>query len=478
MKHSHAPHRRHLLKAGLGLAATGPAAFALNLASMGAAAAQSSGNNDYKALVCLFMHGGNDQASTVVATNGDSWQNYQKVRGGTIALNAPGSSRNALRPIMPANLGAFNNNGLNLGLHPNLARTQALFQQKKLAIISNVGPLIEPTTPEQYRYGQTRVPNRLFSHNDQQSTWQTFMPEGATIGWGGRMVERLASTHNASAMFASAISPGDTPAAWLAGHRLNPYSLPVEGDIGIQLLGNLADAGISESVRKLLLLNRDTNLLAQTHAQLYRRTLEAQTRMRAALVPENDGRLLPVPAIPGSGGNRNALVAQMRLVARMIASRNNLGLKRQVFFLNIGGFDTHDDQLHMHNRLMLQLDQALDYFDRQMKSLGVENQVTLFTASDFGRSMVSNGGGTDHGWGSHHFIYGGAVNGGNVYGQFPTFGVDAGHDVEGRLVPQYSVEQYAAALGTWFGLSQADLHEVLPNLINFPRHSGLNFMKV
>lgn len=477
MKHSHSPHRRHMLRTGLGLAATAPTAFALNLANMGAAAAQSAPGNDYKALVCLFLHGGNDQASTIIATNGDSWANYQKVRGGTIALNAPGSSRGAMLPIQPANLGAFGNSGLRLALHPNLPKTQALFQQRKLAIISNVGPLIEPTTAEQYRYGQTRIPNRLFSHNDQQSTWQTFLPEGSTIGWGGRMVERLASTHNAAAMFASAISPGDTPTAWLAGRQLNPYSLPVSGDIGIQFLGNLADGNIRESVRRMLTLNRDTNLLAKTYEQLYGRTLEAQVRMQTGLVPENDSRLLPVPSIPGSGGTQNGLIAQMRLVARMIASRNNLGLKRQVFFVSLAGFDTHDDQLHMHNRLMLQLDQALDYFDRQMKTLGVENQVTLFTASDFGRSMVSNGGGTDHGWGSHHFIYGGAVNGGNLYGQFPIFGVDAGHDVDGRLVPQYSVEQYAAALGTWFGLSQNDLHEVLPNLINFPRHSGLNFMK-
>ncbi|MDO4906125.1 MAG: DUF1501 domain-containing protein [Lautropia sp.] len=475
MNHSHSHSRRHLLKSGLGLAVSGPAAFALNLANMNAAVAQTAG--DYKALVCLFMHGGNDHANTVVATNGDSWKNYQAMRGGTIALAAPGSGGNALLPITPGNLASFGNSGLTLGLHPRLSKTQALFQARKLAIISNVGPLVEPTTAEQYRYMQTRVPRRLFSHNDQQSTWQTFSPEGNAAGWGGRMVERLASTHNASALFASAISAGGSPAAWLAGRQISPYSIPTEGAIGVQFLGDMGIGAREQALRAVLNAERSGNLLAQTFANLHRRTLDYQSTLQQGLIDENHSSLLAVPDLAESAGTKNPLAIQMRLMARVIASRNSIGIRRQIFFLNMPGFDTHDDQQYAHTRLMGQLDQALDYFDRQMTALGMQNQVTLFTASDFGRNMVSNGGGTDHGWGSHHFILGGAVDGGRLYGRFPTFGVDAGDDVGGRLVPQYSVEQYAAVLGRWFGLTQSELYDALPNLMNFPRDSGLGFMK-
>lgn len=476
MKHSHSPSRRILLKSGVSLAATGPAAFALNLANMTAAAASTAGSDDYKALVCLFMNGGNDQANTLIATNGESWENYQRLRGNTIALDEPGSGSHAIQPILPANLAAFNNSGLALAMHPRLARTRELFRQRKLAILANVGPLIEPTTAEAFRYQQTRVPRHLFSHNDQQATWQTFSPEGNHSGWGGRMVERLASTHNASAMFASAISPASSADAWLRGRQIQPYTLPTNGQVGIFKHGYLGWSSIGNAVDNLMSLKRHGNLLEQTYSELHNRSLEYQKRLQHTLVPDSHSSLLPVPRLPGSGDS-NTLATQMHAVARMIASRNNLGVRRQVFFVNLGGFDTHNSQLSMHDSLLQMFDQAMDFFDRQMQRLGVEQQVTLFTASDFGRSMVSNGSGTDHGWGSHHFIYGGAVNGGNLYGHFPTFGINAGHDVDGRLVPQYSVEQYAAVLGQWFGLSMSDLYETLPNLINFPKDSQLNFMK-
>ena len=202
----------------------------------------------------------------------------------------------------------------------------------------------------------------------------------------------------------------------------------------------------------------------------YQRTLQDE------LVAEDHAALQPVPDYSGTPGTKNALAIQFRMIGRIIASRHNIGVRRQVFFVQLGGFDTHANQKIMHARLLSYVDQALGYFNDQMKALDVEDQVTLFTASDFGRTMSGNGNGTDHGWGSHHFILGGAVDGGKLYGRFPVFGIEAGQDARGRLVPRYSVEQYAAGLGQWFGLSQGELMEVLPNLRNFG-NDRLHFMR-
>ncbi|MDO5102868.1 MAG: DUF1501 domain-containing protein [Lautropia sp.] len=475
MTHTHSPSRRQLLKSGLGLAAlTGPTAFALDLTHMSAMAAESAGSNDYKALICLFLYGGNDQSNTVLDTRPDAWREYERMRVGSIGLGAPGSAKNAVLPVRPNNLSAYGNAGVELALHPQLVKTRELFRQRRLAVVANVGPLIEPTTPDQYRQRLTRLPPHLYSHNDQQSVWQTMHPEGSHPGWGGRMMDMLASANNSSTLFASAISPSTLSYPWLNGRAIQPYSIPLAGDIGIQLVGHLNRQAIKTALRDILSERRDNNLLVKTYQEVHRRILDYQDIMTQNVVPDTHASLLPIP--PESNGH-DALTRQLRAVARVIASRQNLGVKRQVFFVHLAGFDTHDNQLGNHGRLMTQLDLGLDYFDRQMKALGVANQVTMFTASEFGRGMTSNGTGTDHGWGSHHFVCGGAVNGGMLYGRFPNFGKDAGDDVDGRLVPQFSVEQYAASLGRWFGLSTSDLHQLFPNLFAFSSSPSPDFMK-
>lgn len=478
--HEHDPSRRALLKGGAAAIAGQVALpFALNLASMGSVAAQSSGNNDYKALICLFLHGGNDHANTVVATSGNSWERYKTLRS-TISLPAPGET-DGLLSITPSNLAAYDNGALTLALHPRLTAARNLFNQGKLAILSNVGPLIEPTTVDEYQRMLTRIPSRLYSHNDQQSTWQTFSPEGSQVGWGGRLIDRLSSSFNAGASFFGAISPGNNPSPWLTGQRTSPYAIPTSGAIGIQQLkdNNLGGVpGGGQALRDLLMLDRNhAGHLEQTLAHLNQRTIQYQQILQDGLVKEDHTGLLDAPPIRGST-SRNPLAVQLRMIARIIASRNNIGARRQVFFIQLGGFDMHSNLLSEHQRLLTLVDDALDFYARQMAALGVENQVTLFTASDFGRTIVGNGSGSDHAWGSHHFIVGGAVNGGRLYGKFPEFGINAGNDARGRLVPNYSVEQYAAALGEWFGLSQSELMEALPNLRNFDRNALRPMMKI
>ncbi|MDO4230500.1 MAG: DUF1501 domain-containing protein [Lautropia sp.] len=478
--HEHDPSRRALLK-GSAAAIAGQVAlpFALNLASMGSVAAQSSGNNDYKALICLFLHGGNDHANTVVATNGNSWERYKTLRS-SISLPAPGET-NGLLSISPSNLAAYDNGSLTLALHPSLTAARDLFNKGKLAILSNVGPLIEPTTVDEYQRMLTRIPSRLYSHNDQQSTWQTFSPEGSQVGWGGKLIDRLSSSFNGGASFFGAIAPGNNPSPWLTGERTSPYAIPTSGTVGIrQLKENLGGVnGGGQLLRDLLMLDRNhAGYLEQTLAHLNQRTIQYQQILQDGLVAEDHAGLLDIPLLPGSATARNSLAVQLRMIARIIASRNNIGARRQVFFIQLGGFDMHSNLLGAHKPLLDTVDQALDFFSRQMASLGVEDKVTLFTASDFGRTIVGNGSGSDHAWGSHHFIVGGAVNGGKLYGKFPEFGINAGNDARGRLVPNYSVEQYAAALGEWFGLSQSELMEALPNLRNFDRNALRPMMKI
>lgn len=474
--HDHDHGRRRLLRSALGMALTGPAAFAVNMAHLGAAAAQTAGSDDYKALICLFMYGGNDQANTLVATSGRSWERYRNLRDGSIGLADPGTNGGML-PISPDNLAAFNNRGT-FALHPALTEARALFEQKKLAFVSNVGPLIEPITPDEYRRMQKRYPDRLFSHNDQQATWQTFSPEGSQAGWGGNLAGLLAESYNPSAPFFTAISTASSAAAWLTGRRLNPYSVPLTGQIGfVQTelpLGGIDNRGAP--LRNILTQHPDSNnLLEKTYSELYKRTLNFQERMKSALVADTDSRLLPVPQ-NRMDGHPNSVIEQLRTVARIIASRQNLGVRRQVFFISLSGFDTHGGQKNTQHKLLAQIDQTLAHFAQQMRVLGVEDQVTLFTASDFGRSMRGNGSGTDHGWGSHHMVAGGAVQGGRLYGEFPEFDLNGANDIHGRLVPRYSVEQYAAALGRWFGVPESGLLEALPNLRNFDANA-LQFMR-
>ncbi|CAN5768630.1 DUF1501 domain-containing protein [soil metagenome] len=464
--------RREFLRMSSMLSVVGAAAtpFALNLATMGSAAAQNA-PGDYKALICLFMFGANDHANTVLATDSTSWTQYLNVRttseAGSIALPAVGALGGVL-PISPLSSQA----GRSFALHPNLAELKNLFDNNRAAIISNVGPLIMPTTLAQYKAASVRLPPKLFSHNDQQSLWQAYAPEGAAYGWGGRMGDLMAA-NNANPIFTSISASGN--AVFLAGKTVNQYQVSASGAVPVgSLSGTLFGAPAGANPLKSIITADNVNLFRKEHAAITGRSISAQSLLSPSMAAAGPGGI-PNPSQytnPNTGLlATNALAVQLQTVARIIAGRSALGAQRQVFFVSMGGFDTHDFQRTTQADLMAKLAHAIAYFDTSMASLqgtDVRNQVTLFTASDFGRTFTSNGDGTDHGWGSHHFIVGGAVKGKNIYGDFPVTGLKHSQDVgSGSLLPQFSVDQYGATLANWFGLSPTQINDVFPNITNF-----------
>lgn len=452
--------RRQFLKSAASLSIAGTAApFALNLAGIGRAAAQSA--NDYRALVCIFLYGANDHNNTVVAYDTANYNAYKAARS-NIALPLTD-----LTPLTPTTALTGSNAGRQFALPKELASLVPLWDQGKLAILANVGPLITPVTKTQYNNLSAPLPPKLFSHNDQQSVWQASAPEGARLGWGGRMGDLMASQNAAQIFTCNSISGS---AVFLAGQNTVAYQLSSSGSVAIAgIKGPLYGSNTASTALKKLITTPTSHLFTQDLAETTQRSIDADAQLSTALASAPD---LPLPASQQS----NSLAAQLRAVARMIAVRNTLGAKRQVFFVSLGGFDTHDDQLDDQPVLHSLMAGAMTYFQSSIDGLGVANQVTTFTASDFGRTLTSNGDGSDHGWGSHHFIMGGAVKGRNYYGTFPVMGLNNDDEVgSGRLLPSTSVDQFAATLARWFGVSDTDMRLVLPNIGNFAT-ANLGFM--
>ncbi|MDO9235709.1 MAG: DUF1501 domain-containing protein [Aquabacterium sp.] len=498
--------RRLFLQQASALSAIGASAGPLAMALASASAVSASNANDYKALVCIFLQGGNDAFNTVLATDDASWSSYTAVRNqapDSIALlrnAAPERTRVIGSPawlggVLPVNA-TTTQNGRSFALHPLLTDVQHLFNdQKKLAIVANVGPLIEPLSKTDYAATLKTKPKKLFSHNDQQSTWLALAPEGATVGWGGQLADAIASS-NGNSMFTAITASGN--AVWLSGKTVKPYQVSDTGPIrlgspydamgGRQVFGSADVAAALETVASQ---SRNNHVMSADLADLGQRSIAAE-RMLSKALPSKDA--LPYgPATQiqydmlGGGRSTNPLAQQLQTVARIIGAQATLGLKRQVFYVTLGGFDTHNTQNRNHAELMARLNHGLKYFDTVLTDMGMSGQVTTFTASDFGRSFTSNGDGSDHGWGGHHFIMGGAVKGGDLYGDFPTLarkntnnnGFDGSTDQlnNGVLLPRISVDQYGATLGSWLGLSGRELASIFPNLSRFAGHQNLGFMK-
>jgi uncharacterized protein (DUF1501 family) len=527
--------RRAFLKQASSMGCMGAALpFGLNLSAITEAAAQSTGG--YRALVCIFMSGGNDAFNTVLATDSTSWGHYlaqrQPTDGSTsIALLAPGVAGNAsassstpeylggVLPISPS--GRAVNAGRQFALHPALPQVQQMYQAGRVAVLANVGPLTRPTTKADWASASASKPPKLFSHNDQQSVWQSFNPEGSGRGWGGRMGDSLMASNGVGHSAADTLLIQKsftcmTPtlaSVWLSGQSVSPYQSSLTnvaqlGSNGTMYGSSRLQAGVSAMMGKLNPSGTPTvaahNLLASDHQTIVQRALQSSALLSGNFAPlgvapwstTNITNVYADPKLqyisPIDGASRvNSLAIQLQMVARLIDTnrRAGLGINKQFFMVNLGGFDTHDVQIVNHADRMAQLNHAMAYFDAVMGAMpsgDMRSQVTTFTASEFGRTFTSNGDGTDHGWGGHHFIMGGAVNGTEVYGTFPQYSRADGAGAfsspdqiqNGVLIPSTSVDQYAYTLGKWMGVSDSTLQGILPNLAQFNSNSyDLGFMK-
>ncbi|MFP1129330.1 DUF1501 domain-containing protein [Asticcacaulis sp. W401b] len=501
--------RRAFFRLGAGLAGlTTATSFGLQLAAVGSAAGQSA--PDYKALVCVFLFGGNDANNMVLATDSDSWGRYFAARNqGTdpIALmpvgtaptpvgqvNAVTGRASALGkpehwggvlPIAPRTAQAIpagtNATSRTFGLHPLMKPCQTLFNQGRLAVLANVGTLIQPTTKAQYQARSVPLPANLFSHNDQQSTWQAGAAEGARTGWGGRMGDMLMNMNGQNTIF-TAITAGGT-AVFLSGQSVVQYPLSTNAAPAVTVNGTTATTlfGSSAAPGELKTIINDTVTASDFANDLGR--INARSVGAASVVNEVFSRAVvtavPSPpnyTNPATGATEtNSLALQMRTVARMIAAAPAFGVKRQVFMVSLGGWDSHDNQNRDQSNNLAKVAQAMSYLDSTLANInGVDMRanVTTFTASDFSRTFNTNGDGTDHAWAGPQLIMGGAVKGGDMYGQFPTVGMDVSgfsnpNMVGASFIPTTSVDQYAATLGRWFGVSDTDLNTIFPNLRNF-----------
>ena len=415
---------------------------------------------DYKALVCVFMFGGNDGNNTLIPIDSAGYGQYAAARPPSSAINLAQAS---LLPIQPINLGTP------FGLHPALPELQTLFAQRKMAILANVGTLLQPTTKAQYDAGVR--PLSLYSHADQQAQWQSSISNSAAgTGWGGRLADKVASFNTASGF--PVVTSLDGTVLFTTGTATVPLTIPVSGSFALSGYTGSAAANARLAAVQQLLTQGSTNTFVTGANAIGTQALQLSATVNPILASSNS------TVAPIFAGQKTGTANQLYQVAKMIEARAVTGAKRQIFFVQLGSFDTHGDQINRQQNLFEELSPALKAFYDATVALGVSAQVTTFTLSDFGRTFQpASGGGTDHAWGNHHFIIGDSVQGGSMYGQYPQLILAGPSDAEneGRWLPSTAVDQYGATLARWFGVGSADLSAVFPNLAKFPT-SDLGFM--
>lgn len=442
--------RREFLKRSAALGMTGAAApFAMNMAAIGEAAAAVA--SDYKALVCIFLFGGCDHANTVTPYDQPTYNLYQAARP-VLAYARDTLTPTLLTPNNPLP------NGRQYALAPGLSALNPVFDAGSLAVVLNVGTLIQPTTKAQYQAQSVRLPPKLFSHNDQQSFWQSSSPEGATSGWGGRIGDLVMAGNGAASLTCINVAGN---AVLLAGRNVVQYAVSASGPILLNNGNAVYGSAAATNALRLIMGGAHANLFENEHARVAQRSLDLSTGLNNALAAA-----VPIATpFPNTG-----LANQLKMVARMISvsSDPTVAAKRQVFFVSLGGFDLHDTLAARQPLLLDQVGAAMRAFYDATVELNVSHQVTTFTASDFGRTLVPNNDGSDHAWGSTHLVMGSAVRGKSFYGSAPNFALGGSDDVgSGRFVPTTSVDQYAATLASWFDVDTGRLPDVLPNIVNY-----------
>ena len=484
-------------------AAVGTAAmsFAIrDLRFMNAVVAQSN-ITDYKALVCIFLAGGNDSNNLVIPTITSEYNNYAAIRTPVLAL-----PQGSVLPISP-----LISDGHSYGLHPCCSQLQTLFGQGRLAILFNTGTLVYPMTRAQYQSGSVRKPPQLFSHADQVTQWQTSVPDQpALTGWGGRCADLLNAVQPGAPVSLSVTLAGAN--TFEVGNAVSQYSVSTSGAVSLQ---GVTGARL-QALTNILGLPYP-NLQAQAYAGVAEHSINTGTLLNSAILATADPVTTPATQFwttpfPGSGTFQvttptsgakfnSSLGPQLKMIARLIEAghraagspSNGFGMKRQIFFCQVGGYDLHSGQTEVpaggsvlngaHANLFAELSQCLNAFQSAMDQIGTlhgdlnfAQRVTAFTCSDFGRTFPANGQGSDHGWGSHHLIMGGAVHGQQTYGIFPTLAVNGPDDTStGRWIPTTACDQYFATLATWFGVDNSNLTTVFPNIGRFAT-SNLGFI--
>ena len=469
-----------------------------DLRFMNAAVAQSN-ITDYKALVCIFLAGGNDSNNLIIPTITSEYNNYAAIRTPVLAI-----PQGSILPISP-----LNSDGHDYGLHPCCGQLQTLFGTGKLALLFNTGTLVYPMTRAQYQSGSVQKPPQLFSHADQVTQWQTSVPDQpALTGWGGRCADLLDAVQPGAPVSLSVTLAGAN--TFEVGNAVSQYSVSTSGAISLQ---NVTGARL-QALTNILGLPYP-NLQAQAYAEVANHSINTGALLNTAIqatadpvtTPPTQFWSTPFPGsgtfqvtTPTSGAKFNSsLGPQLQMIARLIeaghraAANGGFGMKRQVFFCQVGGFDLHSGQTDVpvggsvlngaHAKLFAELSQCMNAFQSAMAQIGTlhgdasfAQRVTAFTCSDFGRTFPGNGQGSDHGWGSHHLILGGAVRGQKTYGKFPTLAVNGPDDTStGRWIPTTACDQYFATLATWFGVDSGNLATVFPNLGRFAS-SNLGFI--
>ncbi len=444
-------------------AAVGTASLLSSLLSLRLTAGAASASNftDYKALVCLFLNGGNDSFNMLVPRQQSAYNEYEQVRGGVggSGLAIPRANLHQITSsLQNTSAGAGYSD---FGIHPDLPYLKTLYDQGDLAFVSNVGSLIEPTSLVQYNDGSKPKPEGLFSHPDHQIHWQTLVPQvrgSAPKGWGGRMAEVMSHANQQSNIAMNISLSGAN--VLQSGTTTVPYITDPGGVVELKNYGQ--DPTLQLAVDDILGQHYQS-IYSKTLANANRNSIDASVAFKSALDS------LSTPFDPSVISGETQTYKRLSMVSKIIEARTALSMNRQIFFVERGGWDHHNELLGPQSNLFIELNEAIEIFWTAIQSMGLQNNVVLYTASDFGRTLTSNGSGSDHAWGGNHFIISGSANGGEIYGKYPDLALNnSSTDLgRGRILPTTSVDSYMAELAYWYGVPNSEISTVIPNINNF-----------